>query len=159
MRRVIHSTHFLTIPGPAECAKRLNKKRQEEERREKREERREKSEAFRGPKRGLFFGDRTVSTPSRRGRTTAYLRGGKARGDTIHCKNAVDLFCGERGVEGAKTEPESRYKREERREKMGADANRCIFTVPRGHLGKVLKITGGRRNGHGTDSLHFYSVP
>ena len=24
MRRVIHSTHFPTTPGPAECAKRLN---------------------------------------------------------------------------------------------------------------------------------------
>ena len=29
MSRVIHSTHFLTIPGPAECAKRLNKQEQD----------------------------------------------------------------------------------------------------------------------------------
>ena len=134
-------------------------KKKREERREKREERREKSEAFRGLKRGLFCGGRAVSTPSRRGRTTAYLRGRKDRGDAIHCENAVDLFCGERGVEGAKTQPERRERREERREKMGADANRCIFIVPRGHLGEVLKIIGGGAE-MATEQIHsIFTVP
>ena len=42
---------------------------------------------------------------------------------------------------------------------MAASSIHCIFTGPRGHLEKVLKITGGHRNGRQLDSLHFYMAP
>ena len=49
--------------------------------------------------------------------------------------------------EGRGKRAEKREKRKERREKIAASSIDCIFTGPRGHLEKVLKIRGGHRNG------------
>ena len=82
-------------------------------------------------------------------------------------------FEDERGIEGAMPEfvslpggscgarngPRTKLLKSEGATKMAASSIHCIFTGPRGHLEKVLKIRGGHRNGRQLDSLHFFRVP
>ena len=48
--------------------------------------------------------DCIFTVPRATARLIAYLQCGRARGDIIHFKNAIDCFEDERGIEGAKTE-------------------------------------------------------
>ena len=90
-----------------------------------------------------------------------------------HCILRVDRECVERihrayAVAMALPSPRPRAgwkkagrrgKRDERRENMAASSIHWIFTVPRDHLEKVLKIRGGHENDRQLDSLHIDGVP
>ena len=78
------------------------------------------------------------------------------------CRKNPSRICSRHGLALSASEggmEESREKREERREKIAAISIHCIFTVPRDHLEKVMKIRGGHENDRQLDSLHFYGVP
>ena len=89
--------------------------------------------------------DCIFTMPRATARLTAFLQGGRAQGAIIHCKNAVDLFCGRararRSQDGFCSPPWR------------------LLGCPKRPQEKVLKIRGGHQDGRKLDSLHFYRVP
>ena len=89
--------------------------------------------------------DCIFTMPRATARLIAFLQGGRAQGAIIHCKNAVDLFCGR---------PRAR------RSQYGTFSPPWrLLGCPKRPQEKVLKIRGGHQDGRQLDSLHFYSVP
>ena len=82
--------------------------------------------------------------PRATARLIALLQGGRAQGAIIHCKNAVDLFCGRprarRSQDGTCSPPWR------------------LLGCPKRPQEKVLKIRGGHQDGRKLDSLLFYRL-
>ena len=98
--------------------------------------------------------DCIFTMPRATARLTAFLQGGRAQGAIIHCKSAVDLFCGRPRARrsqdgtfsppwrllGCPKRPQEKFCKSEGATKMAASSIHCIFTGSRDHLDEGRKI-------------------